>query len=430
MKNFTLLVSTLLLGTMAFCQTIPELVFKNPVYVAGSSAPGTNGAKYKFSNVASGVDAIIEIKGRSSSAVVLTSIDSTSIGWDRAFQPIVGIPSVGANQEWWMEFRMEFYVAGTNTKKTLDKFYATGIDIDGDNGNLSEWAEMRKANKLILATVSTLDTSVLALLPDPETVAGDKDYRIDGPTTNYTNIDTAGTAVMAVYEFVSKKKIDFKLGGKTNSSGGSSSGGRMNSMWFKNFSITAPFTTLPVTLSSFTAMLGKNDKVSLKWSADTETNINHYMVERSEDGNNYTDIGMVFSVGNTSWNTDYEYTDNITSVKSSVIYYRLRYVNTDGQFKYTMVRIVRISKLAENNISIITYPNPVSNEIRITVPAAWQQKKVVYELFSINGQPAKRIETASSSQTETMNISSLNSGIYVIKVTCEGKSAQQRIVKQ
>ncbi|MBK8748906.1 MAG: T9SS type A sorting domain-containing protein [Saprospiraceae bacterium] len=66
----------------------------------------------------------------------------------------------------------------------------------------------------------------------------------------------------------------------------------------------------------------------------------------------------------------------------------------------------------------------------MTIPADWQNKKVVYELFSANGQVAKKMETTGSSQTETMNVSNLNRGLYIVKVTCEGKTAQQKIVKQ
>ncbi|MEI2740431.1 MAG: T9SS type A sorting domain-containing protein [Chitinophagaceae bacterium] len=110
--------------------------------------------------------------------------------------------------------------------------------------------------------------------------------------------------------------------------------------------------------------------------------------------------------------------------------YRLRSVDVDGKNQYSDVRIIRISKQSENNITILTYPNPVSNEIRITIPANWQNKKVVYEVFSLTGQMAKKIQSTNSSQTETLNVSNLNSGMYIVKVTCEGQTAQQKIVKQ
>jgi len=188
--------------------------------------------------------------------------------------------------------------------------------------------------------------------------------------------------------------------------------------------------TLPVKLSSFSATLSNTNKVDLKWSTATETNLSHFIVERSTDGANYSDAGMVFAYGNTTSKVDYALADNISSIQSGVIYYRLRSVDVDGKNQYSDVRIIRIGKQADNNITILAYPNPVSNEIRITIPANWQNKKVVYEVFSLAGQTAKKIQSANSSQTETLNVSNLNSGMYIVKVTCEGQTAQQKIVKQ
>lgn len=80
--------------------------------------------------------------------------------------------------------------------------------------------------------------------------------------------------------------------------------------------------------------------------------------------------------------------------------------------------------------TLLTYPNPVINELQITIPANWQNKKVSYEIFNPNGQVANKTDRANSSQTETMNVNSLNSGLYIVKVTCEGQTAIQKIIKQ
>ena len=89
-----------------------------------------------------------------------------------------------------------------------------------------------------------------------------------------------------------------------------------------------------------------------------------------------------------------------------------------------------MGKEAEKGISIIIYPNPVSNEVRITIPANWQNKKVVYEIYNAAGKMAKRMETARSNQTEIVNVSSLSSGFYIVRVNFEGQTAQQKIIKQ
>jgi len=90
--------------------------------------------------------------------------------------------------------------------------------------------------------------------------------------------------------------------------------------------------------------------------------------------------------------------------------------------------MIRIGK--SDMISVITYPNPVSNELRVTVPANWQGKKVSYEIYNTNGRVMNRTENGSSSQTEAINVSSFSPGVYVVKVTCNGETAAQTIVKR
>jgi hypothetical protein len=187
--------------------------------------------------------------------------------------------------------------------------------------------------------------------------------------------------------------------------------------------------TLPVKLSSFNAIL-ENAKVKLTWTTATEINVSHFVVERSTDGINYADAGMVFAYGNTTESKNYSISDNIINLQATVIYYRLRSVDIDGKNELSNIRVIRVVKGTETTVSIITYPNPVNNDLRITVPANWQNKRAVYEIFSANGQIAKRVETGSSSQTETINVSNLAPGFYVVKVSCNNETAQQRIVKQ
>jgi SdrD B-like domain/Secretion system C-terminal sorting domain len=186
---------------------------------------------------------------------------------------------------------------------------------------------------------------------------------------------------------------------------------------------------LPVKLLSFSAMLVNNNKVDLKWSTVTEVNLNNFTIERSTDGVSYSDAGMVFANGSGAERMDYGMSDNVSNVQSSVIYYRLRSIDNDGKSQLSETRIIRLSKTNNNNISILTYPNPLTNELRITIPANWQNKKLVYEVIALNGQIIKRQETANSSQTETMNVSNLSSGMYMVRVSCEGQMVQQKIVK-
>ena len=233
---------------------------------------------------------------------------------------------------------------------------------------------------------------------------------------------------MTTVTYTTTNIIKLRVGGTKTAN--SSMTNRMYSIWFKNFTYIAPI-TLPIKLSAFNAVLNNNSKrVDLSWTTEYEKNVSHFIVERSTDGVNYSDAGMIFAYGNTTDSKNYTMHDNISNLQATVIYYRLRSVDIDGKNELSNIRVIRIGKGSENNISILTYPNPVTNDLRITVPANWQNKKAVYEIFSANGQVAKRIETGNSSQTETVNVSNLAPGFYLVKVSCNNETAQQRIVKQ
>jgi len=425
----TNLVIALCLSFAGFSQTVPEMIFKNPVLISGTA--GQNGAKYRFSNVTSGanaLDAIVEIRGRSANDVVLKSIDSTGVGWDKAFQPALGIPNVGANREWWMEFRMQFVNAGTSNQRKLDTFYITGIDIDGDGNHLSEWAEMKKAKQLSLAPTTSLLSNVLSTVLDLVDSDNDgTDYRVNGPTTNYGSIDTGSTAVMATTKYVRKDQIDFRLGGKTNAGGGSSGNAaiRLNSFWFKQFTLSQ--ISLPLSLIDFNATLNKS-KVDLKWTTVDERNVSHFEIERSTDGVNYSQAALVFAYGNTNEKKNYSFLDDVTSVQSSIVYYRLRSKDIDGKSQLSQIRIIRLDKQT-SNLALVTYPNPVSRDLRVTVPAAWQNKEVLLEVYNMTGQRLKTTRSSNTSQTETISVNELSNGVYIIKASCGSETAQQKFIK-
>lgn len=412
-------------ASLTQAQTSTELKFENVSLKSGSA--GSDGAVYLFPAVNNSMDVLVKITGRSSSLVKLSSIDLTSTGFGKAFQPQIEYNNGDVNNatSWWMEFEVKFVTKNTSNATNVSDAYLTALDIDGNNGNLKEWDAFYGSTSYTVENNTQLVSSTVTGILAQASLTGKKFL---GTSTDHSGIDTTATSLMTTHYYQNTSTITMRLGATTT--GSANNAKRMYSVWFKNFTYNAPVSTLPVKLTSFTAMLNNNNKVDLKWETATEINVSHFMVERSTDGTNFSDAGMVFAYGNTTSKSNYVFADNISNIQSSVVYYRLKSIDVDGKTQYSDVRIIRISKQGENVITIITYPNPVSNEVRITIPANWQNKKVVYELFSVNGQTAKKIETANSSQTETLNVSNLNNGLYIVKVTCEGKTAQQKIVKQ
>jgi hypothetical protein len=109
-------------------------------------------------------------------------------------------------------------------------------------------------------------------------------------------------------------------------------------------------TILPIELLSFKAKV-KNDVVVLDWSTISESNNNHFILSKSKDAFNYTDIGIVSGGGNSSEIKTYKFIDEFPY--DGLNYYRLSQVDDNGQVqtfdpisvKYTNTENKTITKI-------------------------------------------------------------------------------------
>lgn len=389
----------------------------NPVLISGTDKQA--GAVYKYESVAPGMDVHVQIDSLVNGAkVAIVDDNGAGVGFIEGFQP--HITPGGGIGTFYAVFTLRNMITGTNIPLSLSSFTLTALDIDG-NSSLREFNEIGMGTG---ATAAYVNNNPGIQITQP-TAGSFRGTNIDNKTVN--GIDTSAKQYMFTVSNTNLSSYTVKVGMIISSN---TTETRKYSMVTRGF-VYPQMTTLPVKMESFTATLNNTvKKVDLKWVTATEENVSHFVVEKSFDGVNYSDAGLVFAFGNTTTNKSYTLKDDVSTVQSGVIYYRIRTVDNDGKFEFSSVRVIRISKQAENAINIVTYPNPASTQLNITLPSGWQNKKVMIELFNANGQVAKRIENFSSSQTETINIGNLQPGFYIVRAICDGATAQQKIIKQ
>jgi hypothetical protein len=211
--------------------------------------------------------------------------------------------------------------------------------------------------------------------------------------------------------------------GTVNNAGSHST--RQYSLYYRTFSPAN--VSLPLTLLNFSAML-KSEKVNLSWTTTEHTDFSHFVVQRSTDGKNFKDVMTMMTDATVSSSINqYGYNDNISGVNAGVVYYRLQMVDMDGSYEYSPIRLVRLN--ANNSVQIQAFPNPVVNELRVMIPANWQEKTTTYEIYSSNGLLVSRTKVASASQVQQLNVQSLGSGNYIIRVTNGQEMSSSKFVK-
>ncbi|MBN8687461.1 MAG: T9SS type A sorting domain-containing protein [Chitinophagales bacterium] len=188
------------------------------------------------------------------------------------------------------------------------------------------------------------------------------------------------------------------------------------------------FVVLPVQLTSFTAMAGKNKTVNLAWTTEQEEQLNYFSIERSTDGIHFESIGIVFSAKPAGSRGRYTFTDQVNMLQTPVISYRLRSVDNNASVQLSAIRQVRFE--AETiRLVISVFPNPASGEIRTRIPQVLENQPVSVDIIAMNGQVVRRQYLAVAPQLIMTDISSLQRGIYTVRVSGAGQTATQRVIK-
>ncbi len=110
---------------------------------------------------------------------------------------------------------------------------------------------------------------------------------------------------------------------------------------------------LTVKLTSFTAKGLDNDKVVLHWNTAREQNFSHFTVEKSLNGNEFSDAGIIFSMDDSDQARAYSFTDKLRAGETGIIYYRLKMVDVDGKTQLSPIKIVKLGEEKANSLTAI-----------------------------------------------------------------------------
>ena len=147
-------------------------------------------------------------------------------------------------------------------------------------------------------------------------------------------------------------------------------------------STDATNTPLPVELTSFTAAL-KFDIVELKWTTASELNNDSFVVERTIDLENFTEVATLPGSGTTKTIHHYNTTDDTPAYGRS--YYRLKQIDYDGKYSYSELRVIDYEGPKFSALRV--YPNPLSDtHLTIVVTGLKEQTEVPIKIFNVQGQ--------------------------------------------
>jgi fibronectin-binding autotransporter adhesin len=169
-------------------------------------------------------------------------------------------------------------------------------------------------------------------------------------------------------------------------------------------------------LSSFTATVN-GMHVDLAWGTASELSCDHFIIERTTDGANYTEVTRVTGGGTSSMPLAYSATD--VAPAEGVSYYRLKQTDVNGGATYSSHIAVTFTR--GEAPAFMTYPNPGNgSQLNIRVEAEEGEELTVIVRGVMGREFYRQIVRADKTGENVFALQpdhQLETGTYMVVVT-------------
>ena len=189
----------------------------------------------------------------------------------------------------------------------------------------------------------------------------------------------------------------------------------LNRVWslVSNISPMGPL-PLPIELVDFRGKYINNQSV-LSWVTASEKDNDYFILERSEDARDFTQIGKIDGAGNSNSFLNYQFID-IKPI-NKVAYYRLKQVDFDGQFSNSNVIALKDVKSLGNQF-LNLYPQPASTDVFVEQGLFVNGETFSVEIFNnLGALVQKDLHTSDESGKLVVHLKNLKQGMYMLRIS-------------
>jgi hypothetical protein len=195
----------------------------------------------------------------------------------------------------------------------------------------------------------------------------------------------------------------------------------------KNLPVASYMSVLPVELISFQGNINKNNKVSLEWKVAENETIDQFEIQRSNDGNEFKTIGVVFASEKKD-REDYMFYETINNINKAL--YRLKMIDKNNEISYSKILVFQGKAAISNNIKIIG--NPVNDKLTFNY-SSFTAHVIDIKIYDIAGRIVMSNKMNSLEGTITISFpldSNLKPSMYVLEVSSGSDIQTAKFVKQ
>ncbi len=180
---------------------------------------------------------------------------------------------------------------------------------------------------------------------------------------------------------------------------------------------------LEIKLTSFYGKkIAELQKVQLFWATTKEINTKKFIIERSTDGINFSEIANLLPTGTSNSEVKYSTFDNTPVTGKN--YYRLVEVEFSGLRSYSNIIAINFSSTKQD---IEVYPNPVKDFAVINFNNLPINNNSLY-IFDATGRQVLAKRNIFGNNVR-LDLSNLNAGMYIVRIiTEEGTVVENKLI--
>jgi hypothetical protein len=166
--------------------------------------------------------------------------------------------------------------------------------------------------------------------------------------------------------------------------------------------------------------------IDLKWEVEQQPNNDHFEMEYSTDGVNFSSIASIAAHAGSVNGSKMDYNFLHTSTMNGIHYYRIRQVDVDGKYSYS--KIIRLTPRDPFTGLSLKF-NPVHDEVMLLN----QDHQMIEQLLltDVSGRVTRRQNINSTSSSVRTDVHDLPAGYYLLEIKLAGGGyITSRFIKQ
>ena len=184
-------------------------------------------------------------------------------------------------------------------------------------------------------------------------------------------------------------------------------------------------TLVPAIIENFN-VYARNKQVNVEWTSLTESESDHFIIERSANGADFYEIGKVNAAGTSSSKINYSFIDPLPLRGNN--FYRLVLANRDYSKDYFDIKKVTVEDFG---VRVVLSPIPATKSLQLIFNLNSPQN-ITFNITDVNGRTLRTWSSnySAGNLSRTIDINSLAAGVYYLHIKGTEFTETKKFIKQ